>query len=191
MSSLLDLRFVVERFTGGIIDNEWFINVCNDAQAEFALNINIQDTDQVSLTTSDLEYTLPVGLKIINRLWLQSDYDSGIDKEFKWQYRTYGGKIIFVQPWVQADTLNIDYYRHMTYFTSIDDVIDIEDRFGSLYTSYGQREYYDRREIKDALGDAQARREWEKHNARYMTIQKQVISYYNIQNEPVSVNERW
>jgi hypothetical protein len=191
MSILLDLRFIVERFTGGTVDNEWFINVCNDAQAEFALNINIQDADQISLTTSDLEYTLPTGLKIINRLWLQSNFDAGIDKEFKWPYRTYKGKIIFTQPWVQTDTLNIDYYRHMTYFTSMDDEIDIEERFNSLYTSYGQREYYDRPEVRAAIGESQARKEWEKHNARYLNIQQQVISYYNIQNEPVSVNERW
>lgn len=190
-TSLLDLRFRVERNVGESIDNEWFLNVCNDAQAEFSLNINIQDTAQISLTTTDLSYTLPADLKIINRLWLQSDFDAGIDKEFKWTYRTYGGKIIFVQAWHQTDTLNIDYYRNMIYFTDIDDEIDLEDRFSPLYTAYGQREWYDLPNTKQKMGDAAARKEWDKHNARYLTIRQQVISYYNIQNEPVSVNERW
>lgn len=190
-TSLEDIRFIIERSVGASIENEWMINCANDAQAEFSLDINIQDTDTIALTTSDLEYTLPADLKIINRLWLQSEFDAGIDREFKWTYRTYAGKIIFRQPWHQTDTMNVDYYRNMTYFTSIADEIDLDDRFAPLYTSYGQREYYDLPQVKQSIGEAQARKEWEKHNMRYMNIRQQVTSYYSIQNDGVSVNERW
>lgn len=182
---------MIERYVGTPLENEWVIQVCNDAQSEFALNVNIQDTDQITLTTTDLNYTLPAELKIINRLWLQSDYDAGIDKEFKWPYRTYAGDIIFTQAWRQADTLNIDYYRNMLFFTAVEDEIDLQDRFASLYVAYGIREYYDLPTTKAALTDSKALREWEKHNSRYLNIRTQVQSYYNIQNEPVSVNERW
>lgn len=188
--TLADLRFIIER-SAGAVDNDWMINVANDAQAEFALNINVPATSTIALTTTDLEYALPVTLKIINRLWLQSDYDNGIDKAFKWPYRIYNGQIIFKQPWVEADTLNVDFYKHLKYFTAIGDTIDIDDRFASLYTSYGQREWYDLPTVKTSMGDSQARKEWEKHNARYLNIQQQVMSYYSIQNEPVSVDERW
>jgi hypothetical protein len=190
-TSLSDIRSRIERYVGEPLDNDWMIQVCNDAQAEFSLDINIQDTDQISLTTTDLSYPLPEGLKIINRLWLQSDFDAGIDKVFKWNYRTYGGNLIFTQPWIEVDTLNVDYYRNMLYFTDVDDVIDLDDRFSPLYVSYGQREWYDLPTTKKALGDAQARKEWEKHNARYLNIKQQVTSYYAIQNEPVVVDERW
>src|SRR5690554_1097468 len=97
-TTLSDIRFIIER-QAGPIDDSWLIHTCNDAQAEFSLNINIQDTDTIALTVTDIEYTLPTELKIINRLWLSSDFDAGIDKEFKWNYRTYNGKIIFRQPW--------------------------------------------------------------------------------------------
>lgn len=192
MTTLLsEIRTRIERYTGGILDNEWMVSVANDAQAEFSLDINIQDTDQISLTTTDLSYTLPAGLKIINRLWLQSDYDAGIDREFTWNYRTYNGEIIFRQAWYASDTLNIDYYRNMTYFTSVDDAIDLDDRFSPLYVAYGQREWCDLPLTKKTIGEVQARQEWEKHNARYLAIKQQVTSYYAIKNDPVVVDERW
>lgn len=190
-TTLEQIRFIIERYTGGVIENDWMVNVCNDAQAEFALNINVPDTDQISLTTTDIEYTLPAGLKIINRLWLQSDFDNNIDKPFTWAYRIYSGEIIFRQPWNTAETLNIDFYKHLAYFTDVENEIDLDDRFSSLYTSYGQREYYDTPIVKTSLGEAQARKEWEKHNSRYLNIMQQVISYYAIQNEPAVIEERW
>lgn len=191
VTTLAQIRFIIERSVGRSLENEWVINACNDAQAEFSLDINIPDTTTISLTTEVLEYPLPVGLKVINRLWLQSDFDAGIDKEFKWKYRIYNGNLIFHQSWVQTDTLNVDFYKHMTYFTDITNEIDLDDRFSPLYTAYGQREYYDLPDVKSQLGESAAQKNWEKHNARYMAIRQQVTSYYAIQNEPVSVDERW
>lgn len=188
--TLENIRSIIER-QAGVIEDDWLINVCNDAQAEFSLDINIPDTTTIALTTTALEYTLPVGLKIINRLWLQSDFDNGLDKEFTWAYRIYSGKIIFKQPWIQADTLNVDFYKHMKYFSSETDTIDLDDRFASLYTSYGQREYYDMASVKERIGAPQAQKEYDKHNVRYLNIKQQVISYYAIQNEPVVIAERW
>jgi hypothetical protein len=188
--TLSDIRAIIER-QAGVIEDDWLINVCNDAQAEFSLDINISDTATIALTTSALEYTLPDGLKIINRLWLQSDFDNGLDKEFTWSYRIYSGKIIFKQPWIQTDTMNVDFYRHMLYFTDVENEIDLDDRFASLYTAYGQREYYDMASVKERIGAPQAQKEWDKHNVRYLNIKQQVISYYSIQNEPVVIQERW
>lgn len=190
-TTLETIRFIIERSVRDTLDSDWVIDRCNDAQSEFSLNINIPATSTITLTTTGLQYTLPADLKIINRLWLQSDYDNGIDKEFKWPYRIYNGKIIFQQPWIQTDTLNVDYYRNMKYFSVITDTIDIADRFTPLYTSYGQREYYNIPTVKERLGEAISRKEWEKHNARYNAIATQIVSYYSIQNEPVTVDERW
>src|SRR5690606_7647848 len=176
-TSLLDIRFIIERYTGGNLDNEWVIQVCNDARAEFSLDINIPDTAQISIDPSKMEYTLPNDLKIINRLRLQSDVDAGVDKDFVWPYRIYNGNIIFRRPWYANDTLNIDFYRNMKHFSSVEDEIDLDDRFAPLYTSYGQREYYDIPSVRDALGESQARREWEKHDSRYMNIRHQLTSY--------------
>lgn len=188
--NLLDLRFIVEQDIKDTLDNMWVINKCNDAQSEFGLNINIPDTAQIEITPEELEYPLPEGLKTITRLWLQSDFDHNIDKPFVLPYRVYNGNIIFRRPWVTTDILNIDYYRHMTFYTDINQELDLEDRFSPLYASYIQREYYDSPDIKARLGETQARREWEKHNGRYIVIQRQVISYYSIPSEDV-ISERW
>lgn len=194
--TLSEIRFIVERDIGmGInLEDDWILHLCNDAQANFSLDINIPDTAQIVLNTTDLSYPLPDGLKIINRLWLQSDFDNGLDKEFNWTYRIYNGNIIFKQPWIQADTMNVDFYKHMKYFTSINDVIDLDDRFATLYTYYIKAMYWTEnkpivgntlRDIRMAMMSAQS------IMGNYNVIKQQVISYYAIQNEPAIVKERW
>lgn len=193
-TNLISIRSILEREVGVSLDDDWILRQCNDAQANFSLNINIPDTTTIALTTTALSYTLPIGLKIINRLWLQSDFAAGIDKEFKWPYRIYSGKIIFKQPWRQADTLNVDFYKHMKYFTTINDTIDLDDRFVTLYTYYCKAIYW--AEDKPVQGSSvrdmrMAMMSSQSIMANYNTIKQQVISYYGIQNEPVTVDERW
>jgi hypothetical protein len=193
-TTLKQIRFILERDVGITFEDDWILHLCNDAQSNFSLDINIPDTTTIALTTTSLSYQLPVGLKIINRLWLQSDFAAGIDKEFTWPYRIYSGKIIFRQPWLQADTLNVDFYKHMKYFTSIDDVIDLDDRFVTLYTYYCKAIYWAEnkpiqgssvRDMRMAMMSSQS------IMANYNIIKQQVISYYGIQNEPTVIAERW
>lgn len=190
-TSLETIRFIVERDVGDTLDNDWIINKANDAQSDFGLDINIPSTGTISLTTTDIVYALPATLKVINRLWLQSDRDNDLDTEFKWPYRIYNGNIIFAQPYTEADTLNVDFYRNMTYYAAITENIDLADRFAPLYTSYIKMEYYDLPHVRERLGDSQAFKEWQKHNGRYQLMKQQVIAMYSLQNEPVSVDERW
>ncbi len=190
-TTLEQVRFQVERDVGDMLDNEWIINKCNEAQAEFGLSINIPSTGTITLTTTEISFALPATLKVINRLWLTSDRNDDLDIEFKWPYRIYNGNIIFSQAYTEADTLNVDFYRNMTYYASITENIDLADRFVPLYTSYIKMEYYDLPQIKKSLGEAQARKEWEKHNGRYQMMKTQVIATYSLQNEPAVIEERW
>lgn len=189
-TTLEKIRFIAER-DGLTLDNEWVINKCNEAQADFGVNINIPDTDTIAITTTAILYPLPADLKIINRLWLTSDRDNDVDREFKWPYRIYSGNIIFHQPYLTAETLNVDYYRNMTVYAAITENVDLADRFVPLYTSYIKMEWYDLPQVKQLIGDAQARQEWEKHNGRYLNMQRQVIATYSLQNEPTVIAERW
>lgn len=190
MTTIEQIRFIVER-DGVMLESEWVLNKCNEAQADFGVNINIPATTTINITTDVITYVLPANLKIINRLWLTSDRNYEIDKEFKWPYRIYNGSIIFVRPYRNAETLNVDYFRNMTYYTSPTETVDLPDRFNPLYTSFIKMEYYDLALVKAELGAEQARREWEKHNARYLAMQRQVISNYSLLIEPAVVDERW
>jgi hypothetical protein len=189
-TTIEQIRFIAER-DGLTLENDWVKNKCNEAQADFGVNINIPATTTIIITTTDIVYPLPATLKIINRLWLTSDRTNDVDKEFTWPYRIYNGSIIFAQPWRQADTLNVDYFKNMTYYASETETVDLPDRFVPLYTSFIKMEYYDLPTVKEAMGDEQARREWQKHNSRYLGMQKQVITTYSLQSEPTVVQERW
>lgn len=185
------IRFMAERYVNDTLSNEDIINWANDINAELGLNINIPDSAQIALTTTDMEYTLPATLKVINRLWLQSDRDNGIDKEFTWQHRIYNGKIIFVRPYWQSDTLNVDFYRQLTYFKAITDPIDLDDRYSPLYTSYMVAQYYLSPSAIERLGELQARKQYEQHYGRYISMRTQVTALYSLVNEPAVVQERW
>jgi hypothetical protein len=190
MTILSQIRFIAEQ-DGLTLDNEWVVSKCNEAQADFGVNINIPDTDTIAITTTAILYPLPADLKIINRLWLTSDRDNDLDKEFKWPYRIYNGNIIFQQPYLTEETLNVDYYRNMTYYAAITETVDLADRFVPLYTSFIKMEWYDLPRVKQQIGDAQALKEWNKHNGRYLNMQRQVIATYSLQIEPTVISERW
>jgi hypothetical protein len=191
---LQQIRGNLEREIEVQFDNETIIVWCNNANIDFGVNLNIPASSTIAITTTGLSYPLPANLKVINRLSLQSDVDMGIDREFKGPYRIYNGQIIFPTYFTETDTLNVDYYKQMTYFTSITDPIDIDDRFITIYTYYCKAMYYNERkavtgtsirDIRMAMLSAQSIMNM------YNTIKRQVIQEYSFRNEPTTILERW
>lgn len=190
MTTLADIRFLVEQDLDATLQNVFVVNGSNDAQTNIGVAINIPATSQILINTTDLKYTLPSNLKQINRLWLQSDFDNGMDREFKAPYRIYNGEIIFPRAYIESDTLNVDYYKNMTYFTTINDVIDLEERFVPLYTAYLRMRYYQLPDIKKEFGN-HAEVNAQTYSSMYETTKRDVIAYYSLKNDPVVVQERW
>lgn len=178
-TSLSDIRFKIERNVKLTLEDADVINWCNYVNTDVGMGINIpaDPPASITLTTTDLEYALPATLKIINRLRLQSVIDQGLDAELRINYRIYNGNIILPRVlWIAPDTLVVDYYKHMTYFTSEDDEIDIADRFTPLYTFYGIAVS----KGSDPLADPS-----------YLNVKKQVLAYYALSNEPITIDGRW
>lgn len=188
---LLDVRFMIEQEVGAITDQSMIL-WANQVNADIGVSINVPAIPaQIAVNTTDLEYTEPAGIKVINRMWLQSDRDSGNDREFTGRYRRYGGKLIFANSFPQSDTLNIDYFKQMTYFTDIDQNIDIDDRHGPLYASYGVMKYYKMPQVMERLGEDQARQESQLAQGMYMNMRQQALSLYALGSDPITIDERW
>lgn len=191
-TTLSDIRFTLQReLQDSTIDNETVIIWCNNANSDFGMNLNVPTSSTIALTTTDLSYALPSDLKVINRLSFQSDIDNGVDREFQGSYRIYNGQIIFPTYFTQADTLNIDYYSQLTYFTDITDVIDIDDRYNTIYTAYGKMQYYDLPSTLERLGGQLTTRKHQDAQVAYNTIKNAVTQQYSLQNEPTTIQERW
>lgn len=191
---LSDIRYTVEQELETNIDNETIILWCNNAQSDFGAALNVPETNTISVTPTQLTYALPADLKAITRLWSQTDYDNGIDSPLQANYRIFNGNIIFQTYFRQADTIHIDYYKLLKYFTSISDAIDIDDRFITIYTYYCQSMYYAKRksiqgtsirDIRIAMLSAQS------ITGMYNAVKAQVIQQYLFRNEPSEVAERW
>lgn len=189
--TLSEIRFDIERSVKDSIENEDVVNWCNDAQTELLMVIDLPDSLTIPINTYDLAYTVSMDAKRINRIWLQSERDAGMDRDIAKPYRIYNGEIIFETRFDRDDTLQIDFYRHLTYFEDITDVIDVEDRYKTLYTSYGIAQYYDNPQVIDRLGDNRANRQYEKHYGRHLTIREQIASQYVMQAQPSTIKESW
>lgn len=189
-TTLSDIRFIIERQTGSV-DDDWLINVCNDAQSELLLSVEIPSSATISITTTDLSYTEPVNIKRINRMWLQLERDAGVDRDIPFAYRRYNGNIIFQNLFTRADTLTIEFYKHLTLFESAADVIDVDDRYKTLYTSYGQSQYYDMLSVIEKLGEKLAEKQYNKHYGRYLNIKNQIAAQYTLQTQPSTIKEVW
>lgn len=178
-TTLSSIRFLIEREAKENVENEDIINWCNQVNIDVGTGINIPSATPQSITllTTTIEYSLNADLKVINRLRLQSDIDDDIDRDLNIKYRIYNQKIILPNStfWVAPDTLVVDYYKHMTYFAAVTESIDIADRFTPLYTFYG---------LKKIKGT-------EEYERMYQNMKNQVISYYSLGNEPVTVDRRW
>lgn len=190
--TLSDIRFVVERDTG-TLDNSDVVIWCNDANMDIGTLINVPSAEpyEISLTTTDIDYALPADLKEINRLWLQSDYDSGINKELRVTYRIYNGRIFFPKAFPMNDTLNIDYYKHLTTFDDIENEIDFDDRYMTIYTAYCAMRYYMLPSTQTTLGEITARNNYERAAATYRMAKNQVVQNYGFSNPDLVIRERW
>lgn len=191
---LSDIRDTVSQELGVNFENETIILWCNNAQSDFGASLNVPETSTIAVTQTQLTYPLPTDLKVITRLWSQTDYANGIDSPLQANYRIFNGNIIFQTYFRQADTINVDYYKLLTYFTSIDNPIDIDDRYITIYTYYCQSMYYAKqksiqgtsiRDIRIAMLSAQS------IMGMYNSVKAQVIQQYLFRNEPSEVAERW
>jgi len=182
---------MIEREIKEPIENEDVVQWANQVNADIGVSINLPESSQVVLNTTDLSYPHPLNMKIITRMWLQSDWDSGVDREYKGKYRIFNGNIIFHTPFGQTDTLNIDYYKQLTYFTSVLQEIDFDDRYTPLYTAYALSKFYKLPSVVARLGDAQARQESENAHVIYLSMKQQILSLYALSNEPTVIKERW
>lgn len=194
MSKLLDIRFLLEREVKDQIGNEDIINWCNQVNMDVGVSINVPSAtpSTIVLDVTKLSYTLPVDLKLINRIRLKSDLDNGIDKPSKINYRIYNGQLIIPKVfWAATESLIVDYFKHMKYFSDITDEIDIDDRFTPLYTFFCKLKYHN--EIKDSqnIHWRVAINSINTLMTNYATMKKQVIQYYSLENEPITIDERW
>lgn len=177
-TTLSDIHFKIEREAKEQIDPEDVINWANEVNMDVGIGINVPSATPQSITllTTTIEYSLNADLKVINRLRLQSDIDDDIDRDLSLKHRIYNQKIILPNStfWIAPDTLVVDYYKHMAYHALITENIDLADRFTPLYTFYGLKK------IKGA-----------EYELMYQNMKNQVISYYSLGNEPVTIDRRW
>lgn len=193
-TSLLNIRFLIERQIRPItLDNDDVLDWCNEANADIGMNFNLPAAPEtIALTSTDLEYDLPTDLKIINRLRLQSVIDDGLDAELKINYRIYNRKIILPRvTWIAPDDLVVDYYKHLTTFTDVDDTIELDDRYAPIYTFYGLMKYYDLPETAERIGAQEAAKKMNANLVKYQNMKNQLTAYQSLSNEPVTLDGRW
>jgi hypothetical protein len=189
-TTLSQIRFKIQTTVQDDISTDSVIEWCNDAQSEIMMAIDVPDSATLSVNTTDLSYALvPTNIKRINRLWISSERSAGVDRDINVPYRIYDGSIVFAQRFSKEDTLNIEYYRHLTYFTAITENIDIDDRYATLYSSYGVAQYYDSPKVIERLGELPARRQYDKHYGRHMNIRNQISAQYTMQLQPSTIKE--
>lgn len=191
-TTLSDIRFLVEREVGSVEDPD-ILNWCNQVNMDVGTNIDIPATPQtIVLDVNTLSYALNADLKIINRLRLQSDITAGLDIAQKINYRIYNGQIIIPSVfWVAPDSLVVDYFKHMTYFSAMTDVIDIPDRFSPLYVFYCKLTYHNQQKPMQNVNWRVAINSINVLQSGYTNMKDQVVSYYSLGNEPVTIDSRW
>jgi hypothetical protein len=184
-TSLDDIRFDCELILPqGSLTNELVIKLCNQAQADFRLQINIPGSTTQVLNTTSLSYTLsPTTIRTIRRLRLQSDLDNHINRPYNPVYTFYNGLFEVPTPFTKVDTLLIDFYKELKTFTLMADTIDLDDRFKPLYTSYIEAQYYISPEAVAAMPGRSARYvpwliAYQQYNTLYQTMKKQVTDFY-------------
>lgn len=194
MKYLSEIRFMIERQIKPVtLDNDDVLDWCNEANSDLGSNFNLPAPPEViTLNSTDIEYLLPEDLKIINRLRLQSVIDEGIDAEFKMNYRIYNGYLVLPRiSWIVPDDLVVDYYKHLTTFTSIEDEIELEDRYATVYVFYGLMKYYEQPSSYELYGEQNARLRMQANQAKYTDMKNQLTSYQSLSNEPVVIEGRW
>lgn len=192
MSTLSDIRFLIEQQIKETIEDYDVINWSNEVNAELGTGINIPSDPAEIVLSTNLEYILPEDLKIINRLRLKSIVDQGLDNEFCTPYRIYNGKLVLPRVlWIIPDTLIVDYYKHMKHFETIYDEIELPDRLRTVYTFYGFMKYYQNPLVINRVGENQARANSQRYENMYQNMKNQVIAYYSLGDEPITVDRMW
>lgn len=190
--TLSDIRFLIEREVKATLEDADVLNWSNQVNADIGMKINLPATTTITLNTTDLQYALPADLKIINRLRLQSVIDEGLDREFQTNYRIYNGYIILPRVlWIAPDDLVVDYYKHLSTFSDIDDEIQLDDRYAPVYQFYGLMKYYDLPDVVAQLGAQTAMRKMQSSEVRYTGMKNQLTAYQSLSNEPVVLDGRW
>lgn len=180
-TTLSQIRFIVERDIEDTLDDQSIINWSNMAQSDFSLRLFVPGSTTQVINTTSLTYTLsPTTIREIRRLRLQSDIDRKINRDYNPVYTFYNGVFEVPSPFTAADTLLIDYYRSLTFFTDIDDVIDLQDRFFPLYTSYIEMRYYRLPSTMKKIGPDESNLRHQDSFGVYSSTKKQVADAYNI-----------
>lgn len=178
-ATLSDIRFSVERNIQDELDNDFVVHSCNVAQSEFMLRVKLPKSTTLAVNTTALTYSsLPTDVLDFRRFRYQSDIDNGVNRPVFPTYSYYNGAFEVPSPFPQDDTLLIDYYGYLTNFTTIDDEIDLADRFKPLYTTYLEMAYYKLPSTRQKTGELQAQRMYEQTYAYYQEIKKQVMDFY-------------
>jgi len=178
--TLEEVRFIVERDTEDILDNESVINWSNMAQNDFMLRIYVPGNTTITINTTAISYPVSTDIREIRRIRRQSDIDNGINRPFYPVYTLYNGNFEVPVPFGTDDTLLIDYYRYLKFFTDITDAIDLQDRFFPLYTSFVESRYYRLPSTVNKIGAKQAELKYQDSFGIYMANKKQVADAYNI-----------
>lgn len=191
--TLNQIRSIVTReVSPAAIEHESIMAWCNDLNMDIGSVLNVPGTTyQIALTTTDFVYPLPTDLKEINRMTLQSDIDADINREIVVQYRIYNGQIEFPLPFPQVGTLNIDYYKFLTYFTDQNDVIDFPDRFVSMYTSYCKMRYYELDSTRQQLSVQVAQANSAAAGQTYLAMRNQAIQNYTFTTPDLTIRPYW
>lgn len=177
-TTLSDIRFIVERDVQDTLENESIVNWANIAQNDFMLRIFVADDTTLAIDTTTLTYSLSPDIREIRMIRRQSDIDNGINRPYYPVYRFYNGNFDVPVPFADTDTLLIDFYRYLTYFTDIDDEIDLQDRFSPLYTSFIEMRYFRLPSTIVKLGAKEAELRYQDNFSIYTMTKKQVSDAY-------------
>lgn len=181
--TLEDIRFKVERDIQDQLDNDSIIDWANVAQNEFMLRITLAASLTLAIDTTTISYDLSAyAIREFRRFRLQSDIDNGINRNYYPVYTFYDGNFEVPSAFPAADSLLIDYYGNLQFFTSITDEIELDDRFYPLYTTFIKMMYYQLPSVTEKLGAERSDMRLSSNKSMHDMAKKQVSDHYLISN---------
>lgn len=180
--TLADIKTIVEENIEDQLKDANIVNWSNMAQNDFQSRVFVPGSTTQAITTTALSYTLsPTTIREIRRLRLQSDIDNKFNRTYNPVYTFYNGVLEVPAPFPSADTLVIDYYKSLTYFTDIEDEIDLADQFSPLYTSYIEMMYFRLPSSFTRIGQTMAELRYNESKETYAVTKKMVTDTYTFQ----------
>lgn len=176
--TLYDIRFLVEHNVQERLDDPWIINQSNAAQIELLQRVFIPGTYNLPVNQTDLSYTLPPEIYEIRSIRSLENYNNGFNVPIYPVYTYYNGLFQVPVSYFKDDTFIIDYYKRMKTFNTIDDAIDIEDHFKTLYSAYIEAMYYNLATTRANIGEVSALNNYNLNMNYYQTMKKQVTDFY-------------